>query len=96
MQIRRCFTSILVLVCTAVCGWSADADAALACYKSGDYKAAIPLLQAAATDPANAAAVRPALLSALVYEGRVDDAVNLELALAAELPNDPHAMTARG
>lgn len=75
---------------------ASDSASAIASFKTGDYKTAIPLLQAASAEPSASPEIKAALLSALTYEGRVDDAATLETSLAASVPNDPVVMTARG
>src|SRR5690349_8382155 len=75
------------------CG--ADLDKGMIAYKAGDYKTAIPLLRAAqqsSTDALRSAA----LLSALVYEGRVDESSEATEADAAAFPNSPEVIAARG
>jgi predicted aspartyl protease len=69
---------------------------ALATYKSGDYKTAIPLLQAAAAKSPRDPVMAAALLSALVYEGRVDEAADAANAAAGAFPNSPEVTAARG
>ncbi len=83
----------LLLIPTA---FAADADHALAVYKAGDYKTAIPLLRAAAASSPKDPLVRAALLSSLVYEGRVDEASDAADADTAEFPDSPEVMAARG
>ncbi len=68
---------------------------AMKAFKSGDYKTAIPLLRAPVPQEQEAI-TRAALLSALVYEGKADEAADLSEALAARYPNVPEAMAARG
>ncbi len=74
----------------------ADTDDVLAVYKSGDYKSAIPLLPAAVAQDGKDEYLRAALLSALVYEGRADEAADAAEAAARDFPASPEAMTARG
>lgn len=92
----------IVATCTAFM-WSlapvlclTGVDDGLAAYKAGDYKTAIPLLQAnlrrASADPV----IRAALLSALVYQGEVEDASATADTDAAEFPNSPEVIAARG
>lgn len=68
----------------------------LAAYREGDYKTAIPQLEASATKTPSDAIIRAALLSALVYEGRVDEASDAAAADAKEFPNVPEIIAARG
>lgn len=74
----------------------ADVDSGMAAFRAGDYNRAIPLLSAAAGgDPKNAL-VRAALLSALVYEGKVEEASDAADLAAADFPNSPEVTAARG
>lgn len=73
----------------------ADSKAALDVFKSGDYKTAIPLLKAECSEDKSNVVLRSALLSALVYEGRVDAAADLSSELALQFPNSPEALAAR-
>jgi tetratricopeptide (TPR) repeat protein len=74
----------------------ADVDSGMAAFRAGDYKTAVPLLSAAAgSDPKNAA-VRAALLSALVYEGKLEEASEAADLAAANFPNSPEVTAARG
>ena len=69
------------------------ANEAIKVFRTGDYKSAIPLLKAPC--PLDQEAVtRAALLSALVYEGQVDEAADLADALALKFPSSPEVMTA--
>ncbi len=74
----------------------AKADDALAVYKTGDYETALPLLEAAVAKDPKAPALRAALLSAFVYEGKVDKASDAADADAAEFPDSPEVIAARG
>lgn len=74
----------------------AQPDNALAVYKTGDYKTALPLLQAAVANAPKDPVIHAALLSALVYEGRVDDASAAAETDAADFPNSPEVVAARG
>jgi cytochrome c-type biogenesis protein CcmH/NrfG len=73
----------------------ADANDALAVYKSGDYKTALPQLQAAVAQNPKDANLRAALLSALVYEGHTDEAADAAEAAGRDFPLSPEIMTAR-
>ncbi len=69
---------------------------AVAAFKAGDYQKSIPLLASAMrTEPQNAL-VAADLLSALTYEGRVDEATALDDKLAASFSQSPDALAARG
>ena len=68
---------------------------AMKVFKSGDYKTAIPLLRAPVPKEQEAI-TRAALLSALVYEGKADEAADLSDSLAAQYPDVPEVMAARG
>ena len=96
MPLRRILALFYVLIASCLGVSAADTGAALQCFKTGDYKTAIPLLQAARSESVQPVAVKAALLSALVYEGRVDDATNLAAALEQEAATDPALMVARG
>ncbi|HEX3682106.1 MAG TPA: aspartyl protease family protein [Bryobacteraceae bacterium] len=74
----------------------ADASDGVAVYKTGDYETAIPLLRAAAAKTPQDPLISAALLSALVYEGRVDEAADTADADASAFPNSPEVMAARG
>ncbi len=68
----------------------------LADYKSGNFVAAIPLLQNAIAKSPNDAALQAALLSSLVYEGKVDQAASADEHDVAAFPNSPEVIAARG
>src|SRR5579875_1644247 len=74
----------------------ADTGDALTVFRSGDYKSAIPLLQASAAKTPQDPLLAAALLSALVYEGRVDEASDAAEADASAFPNSPEVIAARG
>lgn len=74
----------------------ADTDPALAAYEEANYEKAIPLLQSALAANPKDAVLNAALLSALVYQERVDDAVRAATADAANFPNSPEVLAARG
>jgi tetratricopeptide (TPR) repeat protein len=73
----------------------AETKDALALYKSGDYETALPQLQAAATQNPKDANLRAALLSALVYKGRTNEAAEAAEAASNDFPLSPEMMTAR-
>jgi len=68
----------------------------LTVYKSGDYERAIPLLQAAASKTPNDPLIRAALLSSLVYQGRVDEAADAAAGDERDFPKSPEVIAARG
>lgn len=68
----------------------------LTVFKSGDYVRAIPLLQQAVAKNPKDAALQAALLSALVYEGRVDEAADAADNDAQNFPQSPDVLAARG
>src|SRR5581483_2711960 len=68
----------------------------LTVYKSGDYASAIPLLQQAVAKDSKSAVLRAALLSALVYQGRVDEAADAANEDAQAFPQSPEILAARG
>lgn len=75
---------------------NAESDDALAAFKAGDYVKAIPLLKTAIAANPKDAVRQAALLSALVYQGAVDDASDLADADADLFPNSPEVLAARG
>jgi tetratricopeptide (TPR) repeat protein len=75
--------------------WS-QTDNGIAAYKEGDYKTAIPQLQAAAAASPKDPLVHAALLSSLVYEGRVDEASESADSAAQDFPDSPYVIAARG
>lgn len=82
--------SLVSIVCLA------ESNDGLAAYKAGDYKTAIPLLQAAISSTPKDPVTRAALLSALVYEGKVEDASSAAEADAIQFPDSPEVTAARG
>ncbi len=92
----RPLVSLLLPLLLACANALADSKAALDVFKSGDYKSAIPLLKTECSGDKEDASVRAALLSALVYEGRLDDAVDLSQELAQRFADSPEALAARG
>src|ERR1700761_7199950 len=75
---------------------SSDAGNEMAVYRSGDYKTAIPLLQVARAKTPQDPLIAAALLSALVYEGRVDEAADAAEEDATKFPGSPEVTAARG
>jgi tetratricopeptide (TPR) repeat protein len=73
-----------------------QSDNGLPAWREGNCKQAIPLLQAAAASAPADASLHAALLSALVYEGRVDDASGADQADAQAFPDSPEVTAARG
>ncbi len=92
----KCVTYAALLLLLSVVASAGEGDDALGAYKSADYKRAIPLLQAAAGKSPKDPVVNAALLSALVYEGRVDEASSAADADAAAFPSSPEILAARG
>jgi predicted aspartyl protease len=74
----------------------AQTDTGLAAYREGDYKKAIPLLQAAVASAHSDSTLRAALLSAVVYEGQLDAASDAADAAAQDFPSSPEVLAARG
>lgn len=68
----------------------------IAVYKSGDYARALPLLQEAVAKNPKDSSLQAALLSTLVYEGRVDEASDAADDDAQNFPQSPEVLTARG
>jgi|GEM_PF-2645808 len=89
---RLAFTFILSFPAILV----ADASDGMTAYRAADYKTAIPLLQAATAQSPKDPLISAALLSALVYEGRADEAADAALADGAASPNSPEITAARG
>lgn len=87
-------TAFLIFLSGPFTVW-ADDNGVLAVYKSGDYKTALPLLQAAVAQNPKDASLRAALLSALVYEGHVDEAADAAEVAGRDFPLSPEIMTAR-
>lgn len=75
---------------------SAGEDDALAVYKSADFERALPLLQAAVNASPNDEALNAALLSTLVYEGKVEAAADAASADEGKFPDSPVVVAARG
>jgi tetratricopeptide (TPR) repeat protein len=77
--------------------WEATAaDHAIAVYKQGDYKQAIPLLEACLKDAPKDIVLRSDLLSALVYEGRLEAATDAADTGETDFPDAPEMLAARG
>lgn len=93
-MLRLIGCTLALLVPIALAG-DAGGDA-LGIFRTGDYAAAIPLLKAEAAKTPADPAIAAALLSALVYEGRVDEASDAAKADATAFPNSPEVMAARG
>jgi hypothetical protein len=86
----------LIAPCCVFVTCAADTVNGLAEYKAANYKAAIPLLQVAARANGNDPVIAAALLSALVYEGRVDEASDAAQIDASRFPTSPEVNAARG
>lgn len=95
MRFLRTIAAFFIAVMAAFSLWNSESEA-LSAYKSGDYKKAIPLLEALSRKAGATPETKAALLSALTYEGRTESAATLETELAQAFPNHPAAMTARG
>jgi hypothetical protein len=63
----------------------------MAAFRAGDYNTAIPFLSAAAVSDAKNAAIRAALLSALVYEGKLEEAGEAAELAAVDFSDSPEA-----
>ncbi|MBV9613282.1 MAG: aspartyl protease family protein [Acidobacteriaceae bacterium] len=96
MNAIRTGRALGVFLCFAMGLPAADSGSAMAAYKIGDYKTAIPLLQAACQGSPKDASAAAALLSALVYEGRIDQAADAAEADATAFPDSPEVIAARG
>jgi tetratricopeptide (TPR) repeat protein len=75
--------------------WAEQSDG-LAEYKDGDYLVAIPLLQKTASSSPDRPEIHAALLSALTYEGRVDEAESENTIVSQRFPASIPAIAARG
>ncbi len=74
----------------------AATDPALAAYEDANYEKAIPLLRSALAATPKDPLLTAALLSALVYQERVDEAMEAAAADAVNFPNAPEVLAARG
>ncbi len=96
------FGALALLVFLSARSWltaqsgAGPVEDAIATYNTADYVRAIPLLEAAVKSTPKDPILRADLLSALVYEGRVDEASDAADADAAEFPESPELLTARG
>ncbi len=75
---------------------AADPVDGLTAYRAGDYETAIPQLQSSVAKTPNDPVLRAALLSALVYEGRVEAAADAAAADERDFPQSPEVLAARG
>jgi hypothetical protein len=87
---------ICVLALSSLPCISLSDNNAIGAYKAGDFETAIPLLQTACAKHPDDPALRAALLSSLVYEGRVDEASDAADAAVADFPKSPDVLAARG
>lgn len=85
-----------LLILSAATSSASPNEDAIAAYKDADYLRAIPLLQAAVASTPKDPLLNAALLSALVYEGRVDEASDAAENAAAAFPQSPEVVAARG
>ena len=85
----------LVLSAQAPSAPETGSDAALKTYKDANYELALPLLKAAIGREPKNAVLRAAYLSALVYQGKVDEAGDVFEAVTEEFPNSIEVLTAR-
>jgi tetratricopeptide (TPR) repeat protein len=76
--------------------YTAEPDNGLVEYKAANYKVAIPLLETAARTNIKDPVTSAALLSALVYEGRVEEASDAAEADSAQFPTSPDVIAGRG
>ncbi len=72
------------------------AQDAISVFKQGDYKSAIPLLEAAIQQSPKDVVLRASLLSALVYEGRLEDASAAAEQGERDFADSPEMLAARG
>jgi tetratricopeptide (TPR) repeat protein len=85
--------AILMALCALAQG--AESEDALAAFRAGDYKKAIPLLEAAGGKDPKDVMARAALLSTLVYENHQAEAAAAERAGEGDFPNAPEMLAAR-
>lgn len=81
--------------CLAGFAWADGAQDAIAAYKAADYSHAIPLLETALSAAPRDPVLRADLLSALVYEGRIDEASDAADQDAAQFPQSFEVTAAR-
>jgi tetratricopeptide (TPR) repeat protein len=93
---RSCVFGVVLAVALFSPMMHSQDDNGLAAYKAGNFEAAIPLLQAAAARSPSDASIQAALLSALLYENRVDGASDLSQRDESAFPNSPAVIAARG
>jgi hypothetical protein len=86
--------SLLAMLVSSLC--FGQTDDPMAIYKSGDYTRALPLLQQAVAKAPKDAALQAALLSALIYEGHVDEAADAADDDAQNFPQSPAVLASRG
>lgn len=86
----------LCLFALAMLSTAAESADPIAVYKSGDYAHALPLLQQAIAQNPKDPALQAALLSVLVYQGKVDDAAETAADDAQNFPQSPEVIAARG
>lgn len=92
----RSVVCLFVLSFAAFLHAGTDSVSGLEAYKSGNYKVAIPLLEVKALADKDDAPTAAALLSALIYEGKLEQASQLAQQLAERFPQSPEAIAARG
>ena len=73
-----------------------DGAGALTVYKAADFQRALPLLQAAVAAAPQDEALNAALLSSLVYQGKVDAASDAAISDKEKFPNSSAVIAARG
>ncbi len=95
MRLRRAASFVVCAFLLPLASF-ADTDPALAAYEDANYENAIPLLQSALAANPKDAVLNAALLSALVYQERVDDAAKAAAAAAANFPTSSEVLAARG
>ena len=74
----------------------AESDNGLTAYKAGNFQAAVPLLQSAVDQSPQDPLLQAALLSSLVYEGKVDQASDADEHDATAFPDSAEILAARG
>ena len=90
MRLMLCFLALAMLL-------RADEPSdPVSVYKSGDYVRAIPLLQQAVAKNPKDPVIQAALLSALVYQGQVDEATDAADGDAQNFSQSPDVLSARG
>jgi tetratricopeptide (TPR) repeat protein len=87
---------IVACILFVTTGLPAIAGNGLAAFEAADYDTAIPLLQSAVALTPKDTVLQAALLSALVYKGRIEEASDAADSDAINFPGSPEVIAARG